>query len=1089
MYFHYALFVFMKMTADTLTILIPTYARTSRLQEALWCAINQTIPVPIIVLSDCSRQTLVCDHPLVTIVNFSEQITSLGEKRNALLRFAATEWVTWLDDEDWLLPWYVEDLTQTFSENLDAVLTTRCWHAYGSYDDGAIRWAKGTALFAHAVRLQKAKGFNGFPDDSDFGEDRAFYTELIKRGRACSLLTDSGYCCHRDSEVYPSSGFGNDRLAGVGVVKNAEFRLDHGLEPSGRIVLSPSLRNNYFENCPDKRWTKRGFAGLPKPQESLCQRTICIADRMIKVIYPQAVEKVVELVLCDFETGLENFETPSLIVKYDRFTGRYSLSYLEIKGKSAVPLHDLGHQLLFFATTALFSNLTTGLAVYAGAVAKKHWGIVLPGIAGVGKSFLTAWFLKQSYSYLSDLLICIENKDHRVRSLQHPLSFKKSGRQHLDKLLSSQKRTDIIEGITTDLLPWQQLSNPAKDEEAVTARLLVFPEFRSGADLSIEALTPAQGALLLLPCVANGRNLPGHGLPYVTRICKTIPALRLIYGDCKQLVGVLDRLLGIILDYNLSPADLVALTVPFNRHRHNDELLLRSAKMIATTPPPEIARVSVKVPVNSPVPQTTPKGPKKKLTIGMATYDDFDGVYFSVQAIRLYHSEVADKIEILVVDNHPDGLCAKALKNLDTSIPSYRYLPEQGMTGTAVRDLIFREAVGEFVLCMDCHVMIVPGALQKLMKYLDGHQDSRDLLQGPLVNDDLTKLSTHFTPIWRKGMYGVWETDERGRESGAEPFEIPMQGLGLFCCRREAWPGFNPRFRGFGGEEGYLHQKFRKNGGRTLCLPFLRWLHRFARPLGTPYKNRWEDRIHNYMVGFQELGLEIQAIEEHFTEQLGKGSAERIFESIKKEMQSPFFFFDAIYCITLDTESEQWQAMLPRLQALGISDRIRIFKAIATPENHHIGCALSHRGVIAYAKHQQLKNVLVFEDDAIFLENTLRHLADSVGELKQQDWNIFYLGGHRWGQSFPFADGCSFLQRPKGLTCTHALAYNSSIYDTLLEELPESLTDMTLWVKQNRAIDQYLTKLDKVFLSAPSVSSQIELLPQEDQQYRASFAR
>ena len=33
-----------------------------------------------------------------------------------------------------------------------------------------------------------------------------------------------------------------------------------------------------------------------------------------------------------------------------------------------------------------------------------------------------------------------------------------------------------------------------------------------------------------------------------------------------------------------------------------------------------------------------------KLCIGMATYDDFDGVYFSVQAIQLYHPEVADEI-------------------------------------------------------------------------------------------------------------------------------------------------------------------------------------------------------------------------------------------------------------------------------------------------------------------------------------------------------------------------------------------------------------------------------------------------------------
>jgi hypothetical protein len=37
------------------------------------------------------------------------------------------------------------------------------------------------------------------------------------------------------------------------------------------------------------------------------------------------------------------------------------------------------------------------------------------------------------------------------------------------------------------------------------------------------------------------------------------------------------------------------------------------------------------------------------LTIGMATYNDFDGVYFTIQALRLYQ-DLADT-ELLVVDN------------------------------------------------------------------------------------------------------------------------------------------------------------------------------------------------------------------------------------------------------------------------------------------------------------------------------------------------------------------------------------------------------------------------------------------------------
>ena len=66
---------------------------------------------------------------------------------------------------------------------------------------------------------------------------------------------------------------------------------------------------------------------------------------------------------------------------------------------------------------------------------------------------------------------------------------------------------------------------------------------------------------------------------------------------------------------------------------------------------------------------------------------------------------------------------------------------------------------------------------------------------------------------------GIWATDERGRDPEAEPFDVWGNGCGLFSCRRQAWLGFSEHFRGFGGEEGYIHEKFREAGRRVLCLP------------------------------------------------------------------------------------------------------------------------------------------------------------------------------------------------------------------------------------------------------------------------------
>src|SRR5271168_3863366 len=65
------------------------------------------------------------------------------------------------------------------------------------------------------------------------------------------------------------------------------------------------------------------------------------------------------------------------------------------------------------------------------------------------------------------------------------------------------------------------------------------------------------------------------------------------------------------------------------------------------------------------VARPAPQPERNFLTIGMATYDDYDGCYFSVQAIRLYHSEILSEVEFLVVDNKPAGPCSQALKSLE----------------------------------------------------------------------------------------------------------------------------------------------------------------------------------------------------------------------------------------------------------------------------------------------------------------------------------------------------------------------------------------------------------------------------------------
>jgi hypothetical protein len=246
---------------------------------------------------------------------------------------------------------------------------------------------------------------------------------------------------------------------------------------------------------------------------------------------------------------------------------------------------------------------------------------------------------------------------------------------------------------------------------------------------------------------------------------------------------------------------------------------------------------------------------------------------------------------------------------------------------SSTRNKIIEEANTEFVLVMDCHVFLCPvvETIEKLFNFIDEYPNTKNLYQGPLVYDNLTNITTHFNDEWGGQMWGRWGMawtckckktnfsihhvdnhcqfvdlvnqtpikecnycysklpenlpyprhepilDQFGAKpigygKDEEPFEIFSQGLGLFFTAKEHWLGFNEHSRGFGGEECYIHEKYRKNGRRAICLPFLKWLHRFGRPDGVKYELTVKNKVRNYILEFVELGLDLKPIHQEFVE-------------------------------------------------------------------------------------------------------------------------------------------------------------------------------------------------------------------------------
>ncbi|WP_049714318.1 hypothetical protein [Streptomyces caatingaensis] len=440
----------------------------------------------------------------------------------------------------------------------------------------------------------------------------------------------------------------------------------------------------------------------------------------------------------------------------------------------------------------------------------------------------------------------------------------------------------------------------------------------------------------------------------------------------------------------------------------------------------------------------TPAPPAARLTVAVVVRDDdHDGAYFTALALRLHHPEAAGRCELLLADGDPGGPAAPALRGL----PWLRHVSCDQVHGSALRDLAVREARTEWVLCVDSGTLLAPGALARLLALADARPGARDLFQGPLLDDDLRAVRTHLDPVFDGSSFGTWGCDPRGTDPDAPPFEIGMQDLGLFACRREAWPGFNPRLRGHGAEEGYLHKKYRAAGARVLCLPFLRWTRRAPGAPAPDPGALWRDRL----LAWEEAGMAVEPVLDHCREVYGDAAVDGWVAERAAERAHALDWFDAVLCVNSDTEPLRWVAAARRFRRLGADAIVRRFPAVTVSgdDGRAAGHALSHRRAVEQARRRGLSHVLVLEDDVTFHPDAEALLRAHLDELAERRWTVCRLGGG-------------------------AVAYHGRVFDRLLAEIPAGEGDMRVWVAAHGGLERYCDRRFREGLVsvAPAVTAQ-----------------
>lgn len=108
-------------------------------------------------------------------------------------------------------------------------------------------------------------------------------------------------------------------------------------------------------------------------------------------------------------------------------------------------------------------------------------------------------------------------------------------------------------------------------------------------------------------------------------------------------------------------------------------------------------------------------------------------------------------------------------------------------------------------------------------------------------------------------------------------------------------------------------------------------------------------------------------------------------------------YFDKIIYINLEHRKDRKDQILNEFNKMDINEnKIHRINAVHEKYNGHIGCAKSHIKALNYAKENNYKNVIIFEDDFIFTKNkkVVNNKINKFIKEHENNWDVVQLTSH-----------------------------------------------------------------------------------------------
>ena len=141
-------------------------------------------------------------------------------------------------------------------------------------------------------------------------------------------------------------------------------------------------------------------------------------------------------------------------------------------------------------------------------------------------------------------------------------------------------------------------------------------------------------------------------------------------------------------------------------------------------------------------------------------------------------------------------------------------------------------------------------------------------------------------------------------------------------------------------------------------------------------------------------------------------------------------FFEEIYCINLDERTDRWEHAKLEFEKVELADKVRRFSAIKDIDGSY-GLIKSNLSIIEDVNSRNIKNVLIFEDDVNFINDTIEILTKSLEQLGKNNWSLFYLGGVMHEKCKLLSSNLVLINKAGA---AHAVAYNKNVYKKIIEK-------------------------------------------------------